>query len=69
MNVVRGTCSGATQNELLQAAQQLGATYFEVNPNQVRVDLMDERIDSVTYTRGGERVNVRYIAEFRAEVI
>ena len=67
--ILHGTCFGATQAELLLAARDMGAVYFEVNPNQVRIELVNERIDEVAYTRGGERVHVRYMAEFKAEVI
>ena len=66
--ILHGTCFGGTQAELLLTARDIGATYFEVNSNQVRVELSDERYAPRQGIEMDNRIP-RFAAEFRAETI
>ena len=66
--ILYGVCFGGTKAELLLAARDIGATYFEVNSHQVRVELSDERYAPRQGIGMDNRIP-RFAADFRAEVI
>jgi hypothetical protein len=65
--VLRGQVLGADRQELLSEARRIAATYFEVQPDFVAVDLSGE-----TYAprqgAGMDNREPRYAADFRAAV-
>ena len=68
MDVLTGEAHGMTRAELITTATNIAASYFEVDAENIHVDLYNERPEEIAYTRGGERVSIRFVADFRAVV-
>ena len=62
--ILTGEAHGVTRADLLTTATYIAASYFDVGTDRIRVELSNERTEEVTYTRGGERVSIRFAADF-----
>lgn len=67
--ILTGVAHGPTRAAVTTVAENIASSYFDVPPDHITIELSNERIEDVVYTQGGERMSVRFAADFRAEVI
>jgi hypothetical protein len=67
--ILRGTVTGRSRDALINSARSMGAIYFGVHSDRIKVLLFNEQVDEVTYARGGEQLNVVFTADAEMEVI